>query len=94
MSITESFERIGHDVRARRDQAIDALLRRMDLQPRQSALRPLLWLAVGGIAGALVVYFMAPESGRKLRERLTKLTGERAPFHRVEEEQPAAPTTH
>lgn len=94
MSITGSIERIGHDVRARRDQAIDALLRRMDLQPRQSALRPLLWLAVGGIAGALVVYFMAPESGRKLRERLANLTKERVPFHRVEEERPAAPTTH
>jgi len=94
MTITESFERIGHDVRARRDQAIDALLRRMDLQPRQSALRPLLWIAIGGIAGAAIVYFMAPESGRKLRERLTKLSGERVPLQRVEEEQPAAPTTH
>ncbi len=94
MSITESFERIGHDVRARRDRAIDALLRRMELQPRQSALRPLLWFAVGGIAGAAIVLFLAPETGRKLRERLTKLSGERVPFHRVEEEQPAAPTTH
>ena len=94
MSITESFERIGQDVRARRARAIDGLLRRMDLQPRRSALRPLLWIAIGGVAGAAIVLFLAPESGRKLRERLTKLTGERMPFHRVEEEQPVTPMTH
>lgn len=90
MSISTNLERIGREVRARRERAMDALLRRLDLQPRQSALRPLLWFAAGALAAGGLVYVLAPESGRKARERIIKLAKERVPMHR-ERAQPAQP---
>jgi hypothetical protein len=91
MSISTNLERLGQEVRARRERAMDALLRRMDLQPRQSALRPLLWFAAGALAVGGLVYILAPESGRKARERIVKLARERVPMHRERVEKPAPP---
>ncbi len=93
MNIADNFERLGQDVRARRDRAIDALLRRLDLQPRQSAWAPLLWFAAGAVTGGVLTYLFAPASSGKLGERLVKLVKERAAA-RAEEAQPPQPVTH
>ena len=93
MNISENFERIGHNVRARRDRAIDAMLRRLDLQQRQSAWVPLLWFAAGAVAGGALIYIFAPTSSGKLGERLIQLAKEQISGRR-QEAQPAQPVTH
>lgn len=91
--ISENVQRMGHEVRATRERIIDALLRRLDLQPRQSALVPFIWFAAGAIVGGATVFLLAPEAGLKVRERIIKLAKEGMPT-RGNSAQPAQPVTH
>ncbi len=91
--ISENVQHLGHEVRATRERIIDALLRRLDLQPRRSALAPLMWFAAGAITGGAAIFFLAPTAGLKVRDRIIKLAKERIPM-RGNGAQPSQPVTH
>ncbi len=51
----------------------DSLLGRVGLQRRESALRPMMWFAAGGVAAGAVALVMAPVAGKELRARLADM---------------------
>ncbi len=91
--------RLINDLRVAEVRGGDSLLRRVGLQRRESALRPLLWFAAGAAAGGAIVFVLAPTQGKKIREQIMKTIEERGEKRRAaheapppaEEPQPAAP---
>ena len=51
----------------------DTVLDRIGLQRRESALRPFMWFAAGGLAVGAVALALAPESGKNLRARVARM---------------------
>jgi gas vesicle protein len=50
-----------------------AVLDRLGLQRRQSALTPALWFAAGAVVAGAAVMLLAPTSGKKLRQRIASI---------------------
>ncbi len=48
----------------------DALLDRMGLQRRQSALTPVIWFVAGAVVAGAAAFILAPTSGKQLRRRV------------------------
>jgi hypothetical protein len=72
---------------------IDALLDRLGLQRRESALRPAFWFATGAVAaGAMVALLMSTTSGKEVRRRIATFLGAKtdAGALRVEAVEPQA----
>jgi hypothetical protein len=67
--------RLINGARDAEGRGVDALLDRLGLQRRGSALTPLIWFAVGAAVAGTVVVLMAPTSGKELRERIAKFLG-------------------
>ena len=51
----------------------DTVLDRIGLQRRESALRPVLWFAAGGVAVGAIALVLAPTSGKEIRNKIARL---------------------
>jgi hypothetical protein len=65
--------KLFNNVREAEDRGMAAVLDRLGLQRRQSALTPGLWFAAGAVVAGAAVLLLAPTSGRKLRQRIASI---------------------
>jgi hypothetical protein len=65
--------KIFNNVREAEDRGMAAVLDRLGLQRRQSALAPVLWVAAGAVVAGAAVLLLAPTSGKKLRQRIASI---------------------
>jgi hypothetical protein len=65
--------KLFNNVREAEDRGMAAVLDRLGLQRRQSALTPALWFAAGAVVAGAAVMLLAPTSGKKLRQRIASI---------------------
>jgi hypothetical protein len=71
--------KLTNSLRAIETQGVDSLLDHFGLQRREGALGPAVWFAAGALtAGAIIFFLLAPESSKKLRDRIAQLWESRA----------------
>ncbi len=69
--------RLIDSLRAIETRGVDSLLDRMGLNRRGGVLGPVVWFAAGAVTAGAIVLFLAPEAGKKLRNRVVQLWGSR-----------------
>jgi hypothetical protein len=57
---------------------MDAVLERLGLQRKQSAVNPALWFVAGAVVAGAAVFVLAPTSGKKLRQRIASFLDDEA----------------
>jgi hypothetical protein len=72
-TLLEQVAKIVSSTRDAEVSGIDALLDRMGLQRRQSALRPVFWITAGAVAAGMAIFFMSPTSGKEARRRIASV---------------------
>jgi len=65
--------KLFNNVREAEDRGMVAILDRLGLQRRQSALAPVVWVAAGAVLAGAAVLLLAPTSGKKLRQRIASI---------------------
>ena len=65
--------RLSNSLRAIETRGGDSLLARFGLRRRKGALGPMVWFAAGAVTAGAIVFFLVPESGKKLRARILQL---------------------
>jgi hypothetical protein len=76
LELSAHLGKIANSAREAEGRGIDALLDRLGLQRKQSALRPALWLAAGALAAGMALSLMSP-TGKEARRRIvTWIRGE------------------
>lgn len=65
--------KLVNTLRAMEMRGVDNLLDRVGLERKGSALRPVLWFAVGAVTAGAIVMILAPTSGKELRDRIVKI---------------------
>jgi hypothetical protein len=69
--------KLTKSLRAIETRGVDSLLDHFGLQRRNGALGPAFWFAAGAVTAGAIVLLLAPESGKKLRNRIAQLRGSR-----------------
>jgi hypothetical protein len=65
--------KLTNSLRAIETRGVDSLLDHFGLQRRKGALGPAVWFAAGAVAAGAIILLLAPESGKKLRDRIAQL---------------------
>jgi acyl-CoA synthetase (AMP-forming)/AMP-acid ligase II len=78
IDVTNQATKLLGSLRDAEGRGLEALLDRLGLQRKQSALTPALWFAAGAVAAGAAVFILAPTSGKTLRERLAAFFSDEA----------------
>jgi hypothetical protein len=65
--------KLTNSLRGIETRGVDSLLDHLGLQRRKGALGPAVWFAAGAVAAGAIFLLLAPESGKKLRDRIAQL---------------------
>jgi hypothetical protein len=88
--------KLTKSLRAIETRGLDSLLDRFGLQRRGGALGPVVWFAAGAVVASAFVLLLAPESGKKVRDRIAELWPSRGEKKAETPSRisPAAPNAH
>jgi hypothetical protein len=73
LDLSTQIVKLINSARAAENRGVDALLHRLGLQRRSSALMPFLWVAAGAFVAGTAVFLVSPASGKRLRERIVSI---------------------
>jgi len=75
LDLSTQVMKLVNGAREAEGRGVDAVLDRLGLQRRSSALGPALWFAAGVVVAGTAVLLMTPTSGKKLRQRIASFLG-------------------
>jgi hypothetical protein len=75
LELSAQVKKVINGAREAEDRGVDALLDRLGLQRRQTALNPVLWFAAGAAAAGTVWFLISSTSGKKLLRRISRFVG-------------------
>jgi hypothetical protein len=75
LDLSTQVMKLINGAREAEGRGVEAVLDRLGLQRRTSALGPVLWFAVGAAVAGTSVVLMTPTSGKKLRRRIARFLG-------------------
>jgi hypothetical protein len=77
LDLSTQILKLVNSAREAEGRGVDAVLDRLGLERRRSALAPALWFAAGALVGGTTVLLASPVYGKKLRERIASFIDDR-----------------